>query len=172
MNREDDFSKKLREMKTEFDLSFAKEPKVHISNHEDCLIVRLENDYYALKVSEMRGIEAQKKITPLPDEKPELLGISAIQGHLAPVYSLARIMGYADTSTQPRWTVMCDSNSRIALAFDILEGYFRLPRSDFSNVDPDSKKNKEHIAEALSFRSKIGRVISLPSILKALQKGA
>ena len=63
------------ELRRDFDRSFAEMPSPGKSSVEDLLAIRLGVQDYALRLSEIAGLFAGKKITPVPGGHRAQLGI-------------------------------------------------------------------------------------------------
>jgi chemotaxis signal transduction protein len=130
-------SEKARRMREEFDGSFALPARDGATESADLLAIGVHGDGFALRVLDIAGIAAGKKILPLPGAPAALLGLSGIRGALVPVWDLATLLGYGVggvTRREPRWLVLGPGEAPWALAFEEFEGYFRVPRSDLLRV--------------------------------------
>jgi len=68
-------------LRQEFDRSFADPPLIDVAAKEDLLAIRLATQEFAIRLSEIAGLFADKKITPVPSANSALLGIT---GFVAP----------------------------------------------------------------------------------------
>ena len=116
---------RARELAQAFDAAFAEAPHTDAQKFEDLLAIRLGGEAHALRLSEVAGLFARRKIVRLPSALPELLGLVSLRAAIVPVYDLGALLGCAH-QTEPHWLVLAASAS-IALAFDELEGYQRVP---------------------------------------------
>jgi len=113
------------ELRRDFDRSFAEPPRAQRPLSVDLLAIRLGGDPFAVRLSAVSGVFASKKLTPLPGASPDLLGIAGFRGSVVPVYDLRMLLGYPATD-RPRWLVVAAAQP-VALAFEALDGYLRLP---------------------------------------------
>jgi chemotaxis signal transduction protein len=113
-----------------FDGGFALPPQVEVVESDDFLLLRAAGAPYAMRVAEIAGIAARKTVVPVPSGRPELLGLAGIRGALVCVYSLSRLLGQAGAE-QAVWLALLalDDAEPVALAFDELEGFLRVPRA-------------------------------------------
>ena len=104
-------------LRREFDLSFAQPGRVESIDTEQLLAVRIGGDPYALRVAEIGALLVDRRIVALPGPMPELLGVAAFRGQIAPVYDLGALLGYPRRSGQ-RWLVLARHAHPLALTFD------------------------------------------------------
>jgi hypothetical protein len=88
---------------------------------------------------------------------------------VVPVYALAGLLGYGETRTATPWLAQCGRPEPVALAFEQLEGFFRVPRTDLHAAGGEAG---HHVAESVRVGSVTRRVIDTRSILAAIQVGA
>jgi chemotaxis signal transduction protein len=155
---------KAAELRQDFDGSFAEEPHAASTQTEDLLSIRIDNDPYALRLTEIAGLFADRAITPLPGPAPELLGIAGIRGAMIPIYDLRRLLGYAGNGA-PRWFVLT-ANATIGLSFDQFEAHLRLPHAAIVREERADTAIREVARNAQS----ILPIIHLPSVLGMIEK--
>lgn len=107
-------------LRREFDLSFAQPPATELARLEAFLAVRIGGDAFAMRLTEIAGLYADRCIVPLPSPLSDLLGTAGFRGQIAPVYDLAALLGYA-ARPAPRWLVLARGRDIVALAFDAFE---------------------------------------------------
>jgi chemotaxis signal transduction protein len=77
-----------------------------------------------MRLSEIAGLFADRKITRVPGSKAALLGIAGFRGALVPAYSLRALLGLSGTQA-PRWLAIAAA-APVAFAFDAFEGHLRV----------------------------------------------
>lgn len=115
------------DLAAEFDGSFAlahREAPVTV----DVLAIGVGGDRYALRISDIAGLFADRAITAVPSSRAELLGIAGFRGSIVPVFDLAVLLGYTSIAA-PRWLVIA-SGTPVALAFEEFAGQLRVPREE------------------------------------------
>jgi chemotaxis signal transduction protein len=117
-------AQRAAELRREFDRSFAVSPAVEDSAKHDLLAIRLGEQHFALRLSDIAGLFADKKITPIPGASEFLLGIAGFRGAIAPVYDLERLLGYPG-SPAPRWLVVAAA-APVGFAFSAFAGQLRV----------------------------------------------
>lgn len=118
------------EMRREFDRQFAAPEPPPAGACDDFLAVRAGGHPLALRVLELVRIEARRKVVALPGTDPWLLGLASVLGSVVPVYSLELALGMPGTPAAKPWLAICGRDVPFALAFEALEGYFRIPRAE------------------------------------------
>src|SRR5215218_10100104 len=81
------------ELREAFDRSFAQLATSEADVVESLLGIRIGTDPYGLRLGELSGLFADKKITRLPSPVSELLGIAGFRGAVLPVYDLGMLLG-------------------------------------------------------------------------------
>lgn len=118
-------ARRAGELRREFDRSFAEPPSTGKSASHDLLAIRLDEQHFALRLADIAGLFANKKITPVPGASGFLLGIAGFRGVIAPVYDLQRLLG-CPAVRNPRWLVMAASAS-VGFAFAAFDRQLRVP---------------------------------------------
>jgi chemotaxis signal transduction protein len=113
------------ELARAFDTAFAESAQAAAGSPLALLAIRVAGEPLALRLTQLAGLYARRSIVPVPSALPELLGLVGLRGAIVPVYDLGALLGRAP-QRDPRWIVLAAQVS-IALAFDELEGYWRLP---------------------------------------------
>ena len=134
---------------------------------EDMLAIRVAGDAYALRVGEIKGVLASRKIVPLPSKRRELLGVAGVRGSLVAVYSLAALLGYELDREPPSWLVLAGSPEPIGLGFSGLEGFVRARRADIHAGLP-GEGARLHLAEVVGTGTGSRPVVDITSALGAL----
>ncbi len=162
------------DMRVRFDRGFAAAPVARDEAVESFLAVKIGSEGYALRLGDMTGFAAARKIVPLPSPVAEMLGLAGIRGVVVPVFSLAALIGYPRVDESPRWFVLCGTAEPLALGFDDFDGYLELPRSDVSvaaDVDggDERRAGRAHVGHVVRARDEVLGVIDVPSVVKAIQ---
>jgi purine-binding chemotaxis protein CheW len=113
-------------MREDFDHGFAKAPPLAKAGEVDLLQIRVADRRYAVRLSEVVAVHAERRVVAVPTPDPKLLGLVGLRGGIAPVFDLALQLGHART-TAPRWLLELRSAKPCALAFAELQGHLRLP---------------------------------------------
>ena len=117
-----------------------------------------------LRLGELSGLFADKKVTWLPSPVSELRGIAGFRGAVLPVYDLGMLLG-CPRAAAPRWMVVTAA-ARIGLAFEGFDGYLSV-RDAVIVPEARTETREWHVREIL--RAGFARpIIYLPSILEAI----
>ena len=154
------------ELRQAFDRTFAEPVRFDATLKEDLLAVRIDTQAFAIRLSEISGLFADKKITPVPGGHAALRGIAGFRGTIVPVYDLQILLGHSSTST-PRWLVIAAA-APVALAFEAFEGQLRVPR-DAILPQPSRPEFRGYARELVRTANFVGPVMHLPSLLDAIR---
>jgi hypothetical protein len=146
------FEQTLAELRRSFDQGFAAAPATEVAAVEDLLAVRVAGEHYAVRLAEIAGVAANRRIVPVPSRRSDLLGVAAIRGNLVPVYNLAVLLGHDPGPRPVAWLALCGSAEPLALGFEELESFLRVPRA--------------HVGEVVRVGAQARRVIDIRSILE------
>jgi chemotaxis signal transduction protein len=151
-----------------FDRSFAERPKLEAAAGEDFLAVRLGAAAHAIRLSEISGLVADKRIINVPGRDGALLGIAGFRGAIVPVYGLQMLLGYPMMVGAPRWLVIA-SGAPVAFALDAFEGHFRVSRDAILSHEAGGGP-RDFVREVVSDRRVTRSIVHLPSAIDALKK--
>jgi chemotaxis signal transduction protein len=158
-------AQRVAELQREFDRSFAEPPSAGKSTNHDLLAIRLDQQHFALHLSEIAGLFAGKKIAPVPGASDFLLGIAGFRGIIAPVYDLQRLLG-CPAIRDPRWLVMAASAS-VGFAFAGFDGQLRIP---VSAITPQQNGDTRSLTSGVVQHDGVLRpIIELSRAFKAIQ---
>ncbi|MEO9382801.1 chemotaxis protein CheW [Chromobacterium phragmitis] len=114
-----DSADRLRE---QFDLSFASAPALPAAGSVNLLTIRIGAEPYAIRLADIRGLHADRRILDLPGPMPELLGVTNFRGQIVPVFQLAALLGKCPGAA-PRWMVLVQASAPLALAFEAFDSH-------------------------------------------------
>jgi purine-binding chemotaxis protein CheW len=109
-----------RTLREQFDRSFALAPALPPVGSVNLLTIRIGAEPYAIRLADIRGLHADRRILPLPGPMRELLGVTGFRGQIVPVYQLATMLGLSGAAA-PRWMVLALASAPLAFAFDAFE---------------------------------------------------
>lgn len=166
MTDPDDLTGRAAALRAELDASFAKPRLVTPPALTELLAIRIGEAPYAVRLADGRALVADRPITRLPTPLPELIGLCAIRGAIAPVYDLAAVLGRAvPRHGPPRWLLLVQHHELIALAFDGLDGQLVVPTADVAASQPDS----EHDG-SVQAHGALRPLIRIASVLEAIER--
>jgi chemotaxis signal transduction protein len=160
-------ARRARELRFDFDRSFAAPPRSETVETADFLAIRVGNEAAALRLSEITGLYVDKEITRVPGTGVALIGIAGFRGTILPVYSLEGLLGLTMNET-PRWLVVA-AGASVALAFQGFEGHLRIDR--VSILPQQAVEGHFHAHEYVRAHTLVRPIIDLPSVLRGRPEG-
>ena len=159
---------KAAELRQAFDLSFALPPPQASQEFEDLLAIRVAGDPYAIRLGDIAGIVAGRRVIPVPAVTLDLLGLAGIRGDVVSVFGLASILGYGQAPGSPRWMILCGAEEPIALAFSDFEGYLRLSKSSL-HADENLRTTRQYVNQVASTEAGARAVINIPLVVATIR---
>jgi chemotaxis signal transduction protein len=158
-------SERAAGLRKAFDRAFA-EPQHHDSvATTDFLSIRVGGDPYMLRLAEIAGFFADKKVTRLPSRVAELSGVAGFRGTMLPVYDLAALLRYPP-SPSARWMAIA-AQAPLALTFDAFDGHFRFATDAIAARDEaDAGGHLRHVVHTDQF---VRPIIDISSIVGAIR---
>jgi chemotaxis signal transduction protein len=156
-------TERVAAMRLAFDRAFA-EPVSYDTAATDGI------EACAIRLAEITGLFADKKITRVPGAAAALLGIAGFRGAIVPVYSLRLLLGQSGDpsgSGTPRWLVIAAA-APVALAFEAFEEQLRvLPAAILPRRSQPQMKS--YAREFVQTRTVVRPIMHLPSVLDAIK---
>jgi chemotaxis signal transduction protein len=154
-------------LRVAFDRGFAEPAQIDTDPTEDFLAIRLGSEPHVLRLNEIAGLFADKKITRVPGRVAALLGIAGFRGAIVPVYDLAALLGHR-MSEAPRWLAIA-AGVPVAFAVASFEGHLRITR-DAVLPQGAGDHARKYVREFLRANDLVRAVIHLPAILDAIKR--
>ncbi|MFN8449184.1 MAG: chemotaxis protein CheW [Anaerolineae bacterium] len=155
-----------------FDQTFAAAPGETTVTMQAFLAIGVGGDNYALRLSEIAELFADKKVVPLPSQSTDVLGIASFRGVLVAIYDLRSLLGYPNfAGASPRWLALVAPDAPVGLAFDQLDGYLDLPPEAIAQAS-EAERARQHLTETVSAAGVVRPVISVASILTMIERRA
>jgi chemotaxis signal transduction protein len=162
-------SGRIDELRRTFDSAFASEPAAPVER-VDLIALRAAARSYAVRVSEIAGVVPFGGAVPLPCEEPAMLGIAAVRGTPLAVYDLAALVGDGPAKA-PRWMLLSAGADRVALAFDELDGYLRIPRDQLVAAAPEhGAKATFRPVELARCGASLRPIVSVTAVVRELER--
>lgn len=120
-------------LRSDFDAAFARAPDPAAPPQLDLLVIRVGEHRYALRLSQVLSVHADRKLVAVPSPRADLLGLVGLRGVIVPVYDLRRLLGYP-AAAPPRWLAHVRAAAPLAVAFELFERHLRLPASDVTTA--------------------------------------
>jgi chemotaxis signal transduction protein len=167
----DGLERRLYELRRAFDASFEEPARSQELEQEDLLAIQVDSSRFAVRVSELSGVHAFRKVVPLPGALTGLLGLVGIRGRLVAAYRLADLISPGSAEGRPKWLLLCRGDNQVGLAIDGLEAYLRVPRADIHPVQGEEALG-EHVRDVVQCDGIMRGVLSVQSILAAIARRA
>jgi len=158
---------RVAELRAAFDRAFAAPVRTGAAVRHDLLAIRVDAEPCAIRLSEVGGLFADRRVTPIPASDAALIGIAGFRGAIVPVYGLRAVLGQAPHQEVPRWLVTAVT-APVALAFDLFEGHLRVP-ADAILPQQSPERLRSYAPEFVRSADAVRPVLHLPSIIAALE---
>lgn len=161
---------KAAELRNAFDRERAFPfPSKAADQAENLLAIQVSQEAYAMKVSEISGLVADKKIIAFPSPIAELLGVAGIRGALVPVYSLSALLGHDAEEGQIRWLALCGTEEPLGLGFSTFEAYIQIPQAELFCAG-DKEVTRSCVTHVVRATNMLRPVVSIPLIRHTIQE--
>lgn len=157
---------RAEELRHAFDGSFAVPAQVDTGQTEDLLAIRTGSEASAIRLSEIAGLFADKKVTRVPGRVAALLGVAGFRGAIVPVYDLHVLLGHP-TAKAARWLVTA-SGASVAFAFEAFDGHLRISR-DAIMAQQASEQTRKYVNGVVRMQDVVRSIVDLPAILDAIR---
>lgn len=164
-NREARAGNRAAELREAFDRSFAQAPTTEAAIVENLLAIRIGSHPYALRLADVSGLFADKRVTSLPSPVSELLGIVGLRGTMLPVYDLGLLLG-SPRAVSPRWLLVAAATP-VGFAFDAFDGHLRVSPDV---IGPAAWTADYHVPEVVQAVGIVRPLISVASILESIKR--
>jgi len=152
-----------------FDRSFGEARPPDPPASENLLAIRIGSEPCALRLSEIAGLFADRKITPLPGGAPALLGIAGFRGAIVPVYDLPALLGHRPEE-DVRWLAMA-AGETVAFAVGALDGHLRIALDEIIPHET-GEHPRRHVRDFARTGELVRPIVHLPSVLDAIRRQA
>lgn len=153
------------QMRAAFDRGFAEPPPGEAEPSAKHLGIRVAGRPYAVALTEIGAVFADRKIAPLPSSASELLGVAGLRGDIVPVFSLAAMLGLGGEAG--RWLVLA-AGGRAGFAFDALDGQLDIP---LSAIAPTAGSSGFILSNAV-IAGEARPIVSIPALMEHLERRA
>lgn len=151
-----------------FDRSFSEPLRADAALTEELLGIRLDTEAYAIRLSEIAGLFADRKIASVPGSAPTQLGIAGFRGEIVPVYDLQALLGHRPLASA-RWLVLA-AVAPVAFAFAAQEGRLSVPVEAI--VDQSDGSIGAGVRHFVRTPGLVRRLIDLSFVLDAIRRDA
>ncbi len=166
MTTSESIERKLAALRQDFDRSFARAGGGAQQAELDFLAIRVAGDPFAIRLSEVQGLHADRKLVLAPSLLPELLGVSGFRSVLTPVYDLAQLLGYG-AGLPARWLVVARGAAPIAFAFGDFDSHLRVSL-EWVSAPETASGHGAAIGGAVRHAEITRPLLHLPSLVEAI----
>lgn len=159
---------RVAELREAFDRGFAETPSEVREETVNFLRIRIGAQAFAVPLSEISGVLADKRITPLPSAASALLGVAAHRGDIVPVFSLRALLSHGDEE-HSRWLMLAGDDRVAGFAFDHFEGHVRVAAADVAPAQPAAAG--KHIRASVRIAGELCPIVSVDSLMEELSNG-
>jgi purine-binding chemotaxis protein CheW len=156
-------------MRREFDAAFAAPAKPAQGELHRVLAIRVGRERLAVRLDELDGLQATRKIVALPASARGLLGIIGIRGRLLSVYHLASLIGAGPGDGPSRWLLVARGAEPVAFAFEELEAHLVISASELRPTR-GGEGESEHIAGVLERDGVVRGVIDISLVMATVAR--
>jgi purine-binding chemotaxis protein CheW len=153
-------------LRAAFDRAFSAAPVVANETGERLLLIGVGGDRLLLRLRDIGGLFADRRIVAVPRANPALLGITGLRGAILPVYGLGVALGYPPADGAPRWLVTATAVP-LAFAFEHFDRHVEIAR-DRIVPRADDRGGRGHLREAATVGSDTLSIVDLPSVAAQL----
>jgi chemotaxis signal transduction protein len=154
------------ELRQAFDRAFAVPATIDTAATEDLLAIRVGVEACAIRLSEIVGLFADKKITRVPGRAAALLGVAGFRGAIVPVYDLHILLGHPTVKTA-RWLVIA-SGAAVAFAFEGIDGHLRMPRGAILSPEA-TEKTRKCVSGVVRMQDVARAIVDLRAVLDVIR---
>lgn len=166
MRQDEHYSQeRLAALRADFDRSFALPLATPGGEGVDVIGLRAGGERLALRLRDLAGLQSLGRLVPLPGGPRGLTGMVGLRGRAVAVYDLASLLGVTGGSNA--WIALCRLQEPVALAFEALEGYWRVPAEAFS---PAEQRQDAYCREMLRVASRTYAVLETTALGKAVER--
>ncbi len=134
----------------------------------------LGNEWYALEVSQVRGIEPETDITPVPKAPAWLVGVFNLHGAIVPAIDPSSLLGVPrrERKGSGLLVVFLWEGHQAALLVDAVDEMYELSRTSLEPQLPTVEADRvEFIQGQVRVRDRLIGVINLRALVSALLEG-
>jgi chemotaxis signal transduction protein len=158
-------------LRRSFDESFAVAAASKLERLEGLLAIRVGGDPYALRLSQISGLYADRRIVTVPSPVVELLGIVGLRGTMLPVYDLAALLHYPPAAS-PRWMVFAGGSQPVGFAFEGFDAHVQVAEASLvSDADQaaGAVTTRQHVRGNVRVAGALRLIIQIASVVETIR---
>ncbi len=157
----------VAELRHAFDASFARPLATGQEEHEELLLLRVNQTFPCLRIAQVALISRCPPLTPLPCRQAALAGLAGVRGNVVAAYRLASLIGEAPSKTEGLMLTAAEDRTA-AFLYDELVGYARVPVSSIHT----SRDSARRASELVTIGERTHSIISMPTLLESIRTNA
>lgn len=159
-------------LRRSFDESFAVAAASKLERLEGLLAIRVGGDPYALRLSQISGLYADRRIVAVPSPVVELLGIVGLRGTMLPVYDLAALLRYPPAAS-PRWMVLAGGSQQpVGFAFEGFDAHVQVPEASLVSDEARAASAvtaRQHVRGNVRVAGALRLIIQIASVVETIR---
>jgi len=158
------FEAHLADLRRVFDASFAAPPRAAETEGELVLAIRAAGKAWAIRLRDVDGVHECRKIVPLPESPPSLLGITAIRGRLYAAHLLSKLLG-GDAAETPRWLVIAGGDEPLGLAIEAIDACLEVSPAEIVAVESGEAGGGAFVREIVMQGALARGILDIPTLV-------
>lgn len=152
------------ELRQAFDRSFAQREAARSEAQLELLLIRVRGHGYAVRLSQVLSLHADRKLVLAPSPRPDLLGLLGVRGQVAPVYDLGQLLGYGPGPAM-RWSLLVRASAPFGLAFEHFDAHVRVSPDALVAVPADAETAPRLATASITREDGSRHVIDLSALI-------
>jgi chemotaxis signal transduction protein len=156
-------------MRADFDHAFTQDHVQAEAARIDFLVIEVRADRYALRVDELDALHTDRTVVAVASRLPELLGLAAFRGKIAPVYDLQQLLGYGPGPSS-RWVALARARTAVAFAFERFDHHLRAKPTDLLEAMSSAGAAAPFVSGTVRDQAVAHPVLHVPSLVAAITR--
>jgi purine-binding chemotaxis protein CheW len=158
-------------LRSAFDESFAVAAASKLERLEGLLAIRVGGDPYVLRLSQITGLYADRRIVAVPSPVVQLLGIVGLRGMMSPVYDLAALLRYPP-AVSPRWMVLAGGSQPVGFAFEGFDAHVQVSEASLVSGEDQpvgAVTTRQHARGSIRVAGALRLIIQIASVVETIR---
>ena len=130
------------------------------------IAVRIGGEVHACDIQMVEEVVTKRRIHPLPDMPPRLLGMLRLRGELVPVVDVAPLLDLSLRAATPAILVVGVGEARLGVAVDAAEDVVALTPSDYRPAPHTGGERDHYVVGVARLGSRLVNLIDLAELLR------
>jgi purine-binding chemotaxis protein CheW len=133
---------------------------------------RIGGELHACDIQLVEEVVTKRRVHPLPDMPPRLLGILRLRGELVPVLDVAPLLELALTAETPAILVVAVGDARLGVAVDATHDVVSLSPADYRPAPHGGGERDQFVAGVARIGGELVNLVDLAEMLREQTQGA